>query len=208
MHPWVAEHWLPLFDRLATEDHLVLDGVFDADILQALETSLHGHLTAGDLHKAGIGALADHQVDTTVRGDEVHWLDRGREQDLEPFFQRMEELLALLNRYCYLSLSGWEFHFAHYPPGTFYKRHRDQFRGRGNRLISVVLYLNRDRGPGDGGELRLFLPDEERLVEPLYGRLVLFKSDVLEHEVLPTRTDRYSLTGWLLHQPPGLGFLG
>ena len=54
MHPWVAEHWLPLFDRLATEDHLVLDGVFDADILQALETSLHGHLTAGDLHKAGI----------------------------------------------------------------------------------------------------------------------------------------------------------
>jgi SM-20-related protein len=36
---------------------------------------------------------------------------------------------------------------------------------------------------------------------------VLFRSDTVPHEVLETRVERWSLTGWLLRQPPGLGFL-
>jgi SM-20-related protein len=35
---------------------------------------------------------------------------------------------------------------------------------------------------------------------PLGGRLVLFLSDLIEHEVLPARRERYSITGWFRRQ--------
>ncbi|MDQ2656958.1 MAG: 2OG-Fe(II) oxygenase, partial [Bacteroidota bacterium] len=35
---------------------------------------------------------------------------------------------------------------------------------------------------------------------PVLGRMVCFRSDQLEHEVLPATRPRLSLTGWLLDQ--------
>jgi SM-20-related protein len=97
---------------------------------------------------------------------------------------------------------------AHYPAGSFYKRHLDQFKERNNRVISTILYLNKNWEASQGGELKLFFDHEEKIVEPKYGRIVSFKSDQLEHEVLKTNVDRFSITGWMLHNPVGLGFLG
>lgn len=45
-------------------------------------------------------------------------------------------------------------------------------------------------------------------IEPLAGRLVIFKSEEVLHEVIYTKVSRYSLTGWLLRKPVGLGYLG
>ena len=61
---------------------------------------------------------------------------------------------------------------------------------------------------GDGGELRIFRENNaDLIVEPLAGRAVIFKSNVIEHEVLVTNKSRYSLTGWLLYQPTSVGYL-
>lgn len=56
---------------------------------------------------------------------------------------------------------------------------------------------------GDGGELRLFIDDEnteggERHVDvpPRGDRLLLFQSRKLEHEVLSTNAERYACTVW------------
>ncbi len=64
------------------------------------------------------------------------------------------------------------------------------------RKLTAILYLNPDWKRGDGGELRLYLDDDrdggggsdiERCVDlgPEGGRLVLFWSDEIPHEVLP-----------------------
>jgi len=84
----------------------------------------------------------------------------------------------------------------------------DQFRGRNNRLISCVLYLNENWKVGDGGELQLYNTSGEvptHRIEPLRNRMVFFRSDTVWHEVLPAHAPRKSLTGWLLYRPSGVG---
>jgi hypothetical protein len=71
-----------------------------------------------------------------------------------------------------LGLFDFECHFALYPPGAGYRRHLDRFTGRdssadeGARVLSCVLYLNREWGPEDRGQLRLYRPG----VAPLTSR--------------------------------------
>jgi SM-20-related protein len=44
----------------------------------------------------------------------------------------------------------------------------------------------------------MFIGHESKDVLPVAGRLVCFRSDLLEHEVLPATRERLSLTGWLI----------
>ena len=47
------------------------------------------------------------------------------------------------------------------------------------------------------GELRLYFPDRIVDVVPRMGRVVIFKSEAIEHEVRPTLGyDRYAATVW------------
>ncbi|MDX5298962.1 MAG: 2OG-Fe(II) oxygenase, partial [Gammaproteobacteria bacterium] len=91
-----------------------------------------------------------------------------------------------------------EAHYALYPPGTFYKRHVDNFRGRSSRVVTSLLYLNPHWQPGDGGEMQLYpdAADAAQRVEPRLGTFVLFMAEDLPHEVLPTRVPRGSIAGW------------
>jgi SM-20-related protein len=86
-----------------------------------------------------------------------------------------------------------------YPAGAFYKRHRDQHRGSLERLISCVVYLNNEWAESDGGQLRIYDEDGTDFTDitPQAGTVVCFRSDTVEHEVMPALRERYSLTGWL-----------
>ena len=108
----------------------------------------------------------------------------------------------MLNRRCFFGLKSFEGHFARYPVGSFYKRHLDQFHAVPHRIVTVILYLNDSWTEADGGQLRMYFPQEdgsERVedVLPLGGRLVVFLSEEIPHEVLPTHKERISITGWL-----------
>lgn len=105
-----------------------------------------------------------------------------------------------LNRELFLGLWDFECQVAHYQPGDFYRRHYDAFRGRSNRRVSVVAYLNGGWLPDQAGELAIY-PDMETLepalkVTPLMGTMVVFLSEDVPHEVLPAERDRYSVAGW------------
>ena len=111
--------------------------------------------------------------------------------------QRMADLQQTLNRELYLGLAELEWHFARYPAGSFYQRHLDQHRDQDTRAVTVVQYLNRDWTENDGGQLRIYLDAENQIdVTPHGGTLVVFLSNRFEHEVLPARRERLSLTGW------------
>ena len=95
-----------------------------------------------------------------------------------------------------------EFHYALYPEGTFYKRHLDTFQNDDRRKLSMVCYLNeQDWQPEYGGELVIYTnengKEEEKVIYPFPGRVVIFESQLLEHEVKPVKTKRLSITGWL-----------
>ncbi|MDN3203208.1 2OG-Fe(II) oxygenase [Algoriphagus sediminis] len=202
------EDWLSWMDELAEKNYVVVDHFLGPERLNIIQSFFRSHLD--NFTKAGIGALADNMVRPDIRGDYTYWLDRKRDIELEELWNLVDETMFIYNRYCYLGLSGYEFHLAHYPKGGHYDKHLDQFNNRSNRTISMVIYLNKDWQKGDGGELEIFREDGSTvLVEPLEARCVMFKSADVPHAVLASNKPRYSLTGWLLQQPSALGqFLG
>jgi hypothetical protein len=111
------------------------------------------------------------------------------------------------------------------PGGSTYPLHVDNPQGlqvNDTRKLTCILYLNPDYDEerGDGGELRLvvgkqgIVGDETTHIDftPEGGRMVMFWSDEIPHEVLPTAPDyvgsigdelvdnpldRYALTLWI-----------
>lgn len=205
MNIFFNEEDLSWIDKLAEQDYLIIDDFFNEKELIEIDTLFNYQIEDEKLIKAGVGAI-NYKIVDDVRGDFIYWLNESRDTTFINFFNRIKEITYLLNRYCYLSISGNEFHLALYPKGAFYTKHIDQFKDRKNRLISIIFYLNENWKPGDGGELKIY-KEQEIIVPPIYNRLVMFKSDSIEHEVLVTNVNRKSITGWLLYQPAGLGFL-
>lgn len=109
-----------------------------------------------------------------------------------------ENLRIDLNRTLYLGLDSFESQFAHYPPGAFYRKHVDAFKGSSNRVVSLILYLNPDWSPADGGQLTLYDQADRELAKfaPNMGTVAVFFSERFPHEVLATARDRYSVAGW------------
>lgn len=199
--------WVEWMDQLAADDYVVVDDFISDDLYRTIMQFFRTMEQDDKLQKAGIGTSGEFQVRSSVRGDFIHWLEREKDTKLSPFFALMDELNQKLRRYCYLNLTDSEFHIAKYPPGSHYNRHLDQFQEKSNRQITVLIYLNENWKPGDGGELKIYRESSEILIEPIARRLLLFKSDCVEHEVLTTHVPRYSLTGWLLRQPASVGYL-
>ena len=151
--------------------------------------------------KAGIGKSQQLQVNESIRGDYIRWIDRNAAPaPAKVYMDRLQNLCEYLNQSLYLSLKDYEVHFTIYPAGSFYKRHLDQFRKDDHRKLSVICYLNKDWQESHGGQLRMYVKDKTLDFLPLSGRLVCFRSDEIEHEVLPSTRDRLSLTGWMLDQ--------
>ncbi|WP_026776201.1 2OG-Fe(II) oxygenase [Polaribacter sp. Hel_I_88] len=197
------DKWFSWMDELAAQDYVVIDDFIDNNLYKEIKNFLLKKID--DFDQAGIGALDQNIIKKSIRGDKTYWLNKDRDTELNDFWDLLAETKSTLNRYCYLSLSGDEFHLAHYPSGGFYARHLDQFDGRNNRMISMIIYLNENWQPGDGGQLEILDKNRElQLVDPIAKRCVLFKSDKVPHAVLKSFKDRYSLTGWLLYQPTNL----
>lgn len=147
---------------------------------------------------AGIGRGDDYLQNAFVRTDEICWIT-GESSAGRLWLDWAADLQRFLNRRLFLGLFSFESHFAHYAPGDYYKRHYDAFRGKTNRVLSIVVYLNPGWHPSDGGELVLYQSDDDRQgtrVVPLMGTVVAFLSEEFPHEVLPANRDRYSIAGW------------
>ncbi|WP_424987462.1 2OG-Fe(II) oxygenase [Flagellimonas alvinocaridis] len=191
-------------DDISDKDYVIIDHFLRDDLYAEIRSFFLDKLPV--FKEASIGTDMDKHIDNNVRGDFTYWLDRKRDANIQELWNLVDEVIHMFNRYCFLSLSGYEFHLAHYPSGGHYDKHLDQFENRNNRMISVVIYLNEGWQKGDGGELEIFENDNESfLVEPIAGRCVMFKSAKVPHAVLEAHKSRFSLTGWLLYQPSALG---
>ncbi len=157
----------------------------------------------GLLHfrRAGIGQQQERQINESIRGDFIQWIDKeNAPEPVKVYINKVQTLITSLNQNLFLSLKDYEVHMTIYPAGSFYKRHLDQFKADDHRKLSIILYLNVDWKEGKGGQLRMHLPQGAKDIFPEAGRLVCFRSDRIEHEVLPASRERLSLTGWILDQ--------
>ena len=192
-----------VIDDLAEQKYSVVDGFFTSAEVQGLRDGLLAKFEAERFKKSAIGNQANEQVQTAVRGDFILWLDEATATGAEKaFFDAIQDFTQYLNLTCYMGIAKQEFHYALYPEGTFYKRHLDTFQNDSSRKLSMVCYLNdEDWKPEYGGELTIYLNEngtEKALdIYPVKGRVVVFESQVLEHEVKPVKQKRLSITGWL-----------
>jgi SM-20-related protein len=151
-----------------------------------------------NFEQAGIGRDQGHILNDFVRTDEICWIN-GSSVAGKEWLEWSAKLQVYLNRRLFLGLFSFESHFAHYSPGDFYKKHYDAFRGQANRVLTIVVYLNHGWQPTDGGELVLYLDDQDQegiKVTPSFGTVAIFLSEEFPHEVLPATRDRYSIAGW------------
>ncbi|MES2769246.1 MAG: 2OG-Fe(II) oxygenase [Bdellovibrionota bacterium] len=206
-----------IIDRILTDiqnkGFSVQEHIFAKEDLLSLKTDIlnayhNNSLAEYSLKAAGIGKNADLQKN--IRGDQIHWLQKEHlSSTQEIVWDFLETLKVHFNQNLFFGLKGFETHVTVYPVNTFYKKHIDQFRLTGQgmesidskfRKISFILYLNEDWEQSDGGELRLFdFNDQEKeitTVLPQFGRGVFFLSEDFPHEVLETRRERVSMTGW------------
>jgi SM-20-related protein len=203
----MVEKFEKIADGLAEYGYAVADGFLQPDEVKAilalplLAQGLEGFRRAG-ISKQGA-------VHTEVRGDYIRWIDpQTADEATTVYLGRLKELIEYLKQALFISIQDAELHYTVYPPGAFYKRHLDQFRHDDHRKLSVICYLNQNWEENHGGQLKLFLDDgQEKSILPEAGRLVCFRSDKLEHEVLPATRYRLSITGWLLDCPAELRHL-
>ena len=188
-------------DGLAGQGFAVCDEFLAADEARAILNLDYFKKGVETFQKAGIGKKQDLQINESIRGDYIHWLDKENAPEAaKVYLNRLSQLIDYLNRSLYLSLKDFEVHLTIYPPGSYYKRHLDQFRSDDHRKLSVICYLNPDWKEEDGGQLRMYPASGQLDIQPVMGRLVCFRSDRIEHEVLPATRDRRSITGWILDQ--------
>lgn len=197
----------PLFERIITDisnqQYSIIDDFFNADEVEVLRQSLLQKHEEDAFKKAAIGNKLNETIEKSIRGDVILWIDETKADAAEQlFFNKINQLVHYLNKTCFLGILHKEFHYALYPKGTFYKRHIDTFQNDDRRKLSFVCYLN-EAGwiLENGGELCLYLNEDHREVEkniyPLPGRVVIFESQIIEHEVKTVNSQRLSITGWL-----------
>lgn len=188
-----------LVDALVEQGWYVGRGIIDLGLCEALNNEVLHRAAYNGLDEAGIGRGQQYLLRKDIRGDAIHWLDRESAAQRR-YLNAMRELQQALNQALFLGLFEYEAHFAHYPPGAFYQRHLDSFRGRANRVISTVGYLTPNWPSDGGGEMVIYHPDdpsqEVARVLPEAGTFACFLSETIPHEVLPTRCSRTSIAGW------------
>jgi SM-20-related protein len=164
-------------DRIGSGDLVVRDGVVDVApwLVLALGTPVS---------PAGIGRTGAARPE--VRADRtafVAWPEAIR------WFDALGTALSTGLR---VALPAMTVQLAIFAAGDGYVVHRDALAGDAFRRLTATLYLDSSWTAEDGGALRAAGRD----TAPFGGRLVVFRSDVVEHEVLPPRRQRVALTAW------------
>ena len=187
-----------LIDGLMNQQYGVADGFISPEMVSVMRYHLQNRYKQGNMHEAGIGNRHIYHKNKKVRGDLISWIEPSQaNEDERKFLKLIGEFVDYLNFTCYTGIRNYEFHYAIYFEGSYYHRHKDQFKSDWGRKFSLVTYLNDTWEETDGGELIVYLEDGVKKVPPEGGRAVFFSSNEVEHEVLSANRTKMSITGWL-----------
>lgn len=189
-----------LLEKIWLNEVAVIDNFLPTDEVQNLFDHAIGLMQDGQFRPAHIGR--QNEVSPNIRSDSIYWLDADQnDKPLGSVRHRWVEIQNCINQNYFWGITHWEWHFAHYNSQQSYDFHIDQPQQeslhQGERKVSFVLYLNRNWKSSDGGRLQYRSGDGQiNFIEPIWNRLVLFRSDSVLHAVETAQTSRWSLTGW------------
>ncbi|MEZ4773911.1 MAG: 2OG-Fe(II) oxygenase [Bacteroidia bacterium] len=187
----------PLVQGILDQGYGMVDHFIDPSTVVSLRSHLLERYKKGQMHEAGVGNRNVLHRNKSVRSDLISWIDDETANETErKFLRQVKDFVQYLNYTCYTGIRSFEFHYALYQEGSFYRRHKDQFRSDSGRIFSLITYLNEDWQDDDGGQLVLYTEKEEK-ISPIGGRSVFFRAHEIEHEVLEAKRTRMSITGWL-----------
>ena len=142
--------------------------------------------------------------DDKIRGDLHLWVHDT--ESFKPFkflvclLHSIDSIRNELNEKCEFGSEKVQIQVTCYPgEEARYVRHLDTLKDKGpDRRVTCIYYPNREWKKEDGGELRVYLENGEDFVDiqPVADRLVVFQSRRIEHEVLPTKKERYAVSSW------------
>lgn len=192
-------------EQLAANDWTLIPDFLDAREVRDLRA--FWETRAGAARPAKVSANA--ALNPEIRGDRILWLDGTEGPAVEALFARLHQWRRGLGEGLLLNLHDFEAHLACYPPGARYQAHIDQPRKQGQpegrRLLSMVIYLNSDWKPADGGELILWADEKQSTararIAPRAGQAALFRSDRVLHEVALAHAPRLSIAVWFRRSP-------
>ena len=151
----------------------------------------------GQFCGARVGPSSQPEPKEVIRSDETYWFKRENASvPQNQIWRRLDLLKRAFNRTLFLGLNDFEGHYSKYPAGGFYQRHKDCLFGKSNRIVSIIIYLNRDWLSHQGGRLRVYNETSHQDIDPLGGTMVCFMSRDSEHEVLLSHAERSSFAGW------------
>ena len=182
-----------ILNGIADHGFVVIENALPANVIAGLLTDCQHNQP--QFKPAGIGRQQGTQLNATIRKDKTRWFD-GSDPAQADYLGQMDQLRSSINRHFFMGLFDYECHYAKYEAGDFYKKHLDAFKGRSNRVLTTVCYLN---SPATGGELIIYAEDSTTIlaqVSPKVGTLVVFESERFPHEVLAAQSIRYSIAGW------------
>lgn len=159
-----------------------------------------GKFTPGKLNN---GAMNKVRSLDGIRGDSVAWLNGSSDcgENLSLIAKQMNKLALSLyhangiamNRISKSMIMASCFDGN----GKAYKRHIDSARD-GSLKLTFIYYLNEDFSKEKGGCLRIHRNSGVVDVPPELGSMIIFRSDKLVHEVLPTHSRRFAFTIWYM----------
>lgn len=203
---------------LIADGLVVIDGALSQSEVRAARREM------ADLDTRGQLSEVECQSRARVRGDRIGWLSEASAASFPALGVAMRLLRALpaeVERHAAAVLRRdpecaryWRCRIpstcmvAIYPGSrthpTFYCKHFDGGTASNPRRLTAIVYLNAAdwASERDGGALRAYYPPSSSAhgsyidVEPRGGRILLFDSCTVEHEVRPTYADRMALTMW------------
>ncbi|WP_294912662.1 2OG-Fe(II) oxygenase [Tatumella sp. UBA2305] len=184
-----------LVQHLCEQGWFYQQNVLDSALVSQLAEICHNRTFL----QAGIGQGVKNIINESIRSDSISWIDKDEQLPaIRDYLGLVETIRQLLNREFYLGLNDFEGHFSRYPSGAYYKPHYDCFANDKRRAVTLIMYINQNWHPQDGGQLCLHLPEGERLIEPVAGSVICFLSEQILHEVKPAHKERMALTGWYI----------
>jgi len=185
-----------VFRDLKTKGFSAIESFLDEDFANELLKEVKSLHKNNLMRQAHIGSYKNRHINKDIRGDKIYWLD-GKSKIQREYFNFLQNYIKRLNREFFLGINGFEVHYAVYEEGSFYKKHFDNFKGKNNRIVTILFYLNKDYKKEDGGELIIYKDNKEYEILPKFRTMATFITKDILHEVKTANKKRYSLVAWL-----------
>lgn len=189
-----------LLDTLETSGIYINECFIGLEYTQELKEFAQKKIVENQFRNAMIGQTGQATSNQTIRSDQILWISEFSGH-LNQIGLWLNDLSTELKNFFRVSIKDIEAHFSIYPAGSYYAKHLDCGPNDSARLFTFIFYLNPKWTAGDGGELVIYNPKNpnESLykIAPKSGTFVIFQSNLYYHEVLVSKTPRYTFTGWL-----------